>query len=109
MRIAFGITLLLVFFGVSCSKEPKACIEVDKTSVAVNADITFTSCSENALSYIWSFNGPDGASANSIQRSEGIFTFQFDTAGVYNIHLQAFYRYGWLGSWDSTSTNITVQ
>jgi hypothetical protein len=108
MRIFFGITLFLALLISSCNKEPEACIEVNQSSVAVGGDIEFRSCSKRALSFIWTFNGPDGASANDIQRSEEWFTFQFDTVGTYQVSLQAFYRYSWLGAWDSASTTVTV-
>ncbi|MCB9223520.1 MAG: PKD domain-containing protein [Crocinitomicaceae bacterium] len=108
MRLTLSLVLLIAFIAASCSKDPEACIEVDKNSVTVGESIQLTSCSKRALSFIWSFSGPEGATANSIQRSEESFSFSFDTAGSYTVKLQAFYRYSWLGAWDTTNTVITV-
>ena len=108
MRIAYGITLFTIFLMFSCSKNPEACIAVNKSSVAVGENIQFTSCSKRALSFIWSFSGPTGSSANNIERSEETFAYAFDTAGTYTVKLQAFYKYSWLGAWDTTSTVVTI-
>lgn len=109
MRIALGLTLLLSIILQSCNKPPKACIEVDKNSVAIGEVITFNAaCSKKALSYIWTIEGPVGASENSIQWSDETFTRAFSTSGEYVVKLTAYKKFSWLGESASASTNVSV-
>ena len=106
-------TLLFLLFGLgaitSCEKAVVACLETSSQSAAVGEEITLSSqCSEHALSFLWSFQGPAGASANTIQRSEDLFQFSFDTAGSYTVRLEAFRNYSWVGDTDSTFTTIVI-
>ena len=93
----------------SCKKPVNACIEVSSNSAAVDEEITFSSqCTENALSYLLSFEGPAGAAENNMQRSESLYQFSFGTAGNYKVTLEAYQNYSWVGEVDSTSTTITI-
>ncbi len=106
--ILFSSLIALGLFT-SCKKTVVACLETSSQSAAVGEEITFSSqCSEHALSFLWSFEGPSGAYANGVQRSEDLFQFSFDTAGTYNVKLEVYRNYSWVGDADSTSTTITV-
>ncbi|MEX1002145.1 MAG: PKD domain-containing protein [Crocinitomicaceae bacterium] len=108
MRKAIGITLFLAVTVISCNKGPEACIEMDKTSANVGESIEFRSCSKRALSYIWTFQGPEGAAVNDTARSEEWFFMEFDTSGSYTVQLQAFKKYSWLGESSTASANFTI-
>lgn len=93
---------------VACNKPPKACINTDATNVSVGTPVTFTSCSEKALSYTWFMNGPAGAPENDLGWSEEEFSRTFSVAGTYEVTLTAYEKFSWLGDADSTSTTIIV-
>lgn len=105
----FKIALLFVgFFALSCKKEPVACIETSSETGSVGQAITFTTCSENALSYDWYFVGPTGATENDIGYSEITFDHAFSMPGTYTVFHVAFERFSFLGESDTTSTVITI-
>jgi PKD repeat protein len=108
MRFTVGLTLFLGLSLGACNKAPEACIEVDKSSASTGSPIQFTSCSKHALSYIWSFDGPEGAIENDTMRSEETFSMSFSTAGTYTVHLDAYKRYSWLGESSSATTTVTI-
>lgn len=109
MRKSLGFTLLLALILFSCNKPPEACIQVDQDVVAVGTPVTLTSCSERALSYIWSMQGPVGAPENNIQWSEEVVTRSFSVPGTYTVTLEAYKKYSWIGDMASATTTITVQ
>lgn len=109
MRIAFGISILLVTTLFSCSKPPEACIISDNSSTTVGTAVTLSaSCSKRALSYIWSFEGPVDSNLNNVERSEEEITVAFDVAGSYTITLEAYEKFSWLGQMGSTTTSVSV-
>lgn len=76
--------------------------------MSVGTPVTFTSCSEKALSYTWFMNGPAGAPENDLGWSEEEFSRTFSVAGTYEVTLTAYEKFSWLGDADSTSTTIIV-
>lgn len=102
------IILITGLLFASCKKEPVACIDMS-TEVANAGDIvTFYTCSEKALSYHWTFEGPVGAPENQLEYSELQFNHIFNTPGTYTIRLTAYRNYSWLGESNSTERIITI-
>lgn len=83
-------------------------MEISSTTVSTGQDVTFKTCSENALSYDWYFVGPVGAPENSMGNSEMEFTHQFTVPGTYEVYHVAFEKFSSLGNADTTSQTITV-
>lgn len=107
MRFILGLAFLL-FMIASCSNPPKACIAMDQESIAVGTQVTFSSCSEKALSYVWTITGPVGATENSIQWAEESFTRAFALQGDYVVELTVYKKYSWGGQSDVTTGYFTV-
>ena len=105
-------TLLLIsILGLSlasCKKDPIACFELDSNIANTTTPIRFTSCSENTLSYLWSFSGPVGAPENVMQFSEPIIERTFSVPGTYTVQLEAFTNYSWVGEMSTTTTTFTI-
>ncbi|UKN02950.1 hypothetical protein K6119_05405 [Paracrocinitomix mangrovi] len=95
-------------FLLSCSKDPQACIDLSTTSASVGEEVTFTSCSKNALSYIWSIEGPTGVEENDMQWSESSFVHAFAVGGKYKIELKAYKKYSWIGQPSTSEATITI-
>lgn len=104
--LAFAFIATLVY---SCNKPPEACIEVDKTTASIGEEITFTSCSKRAQSYIWFFEGPVGAPENNIGSSDISFKQSFSVAGTYSVKLEAYKKFSFQGEMTSTTRNIVIQ
>ena len=107
MRIILGLVFLLLTIA-SCSNPPKACITLDQESIAVGTQVTFSSCSEKALSYVWTISGPVGATENNIQWAEESFTRAFAIPGDYVAELTVYKKYSWGGQSDVTTSYFTV-
>ncbi|MCG8576435.1 MAG: PKD domain-containing protein [Flavobacteriales bacterium] len=106
MRIALLASFLLLLFATSCKKTPEPCIETDQTAVGVGTEITFTSCSEKSLSYIWEISGPEGAPENEMGWSDIQFSHAFTVPGTYTVTLTAYEDFSFLG--ESASTEVTI-
>ncbi|MEZ4936870.1 MAG: hypothetical protein R2799_04685 [Crocinitomicaceae bacterium] len=102
-----GLILLATVF-VSCKKQPVACMELSTETASVGQAVTFTTCSENALSYDWYFVGPVGAPENDLGYSEITFDHAFSTAGTYTVVHVAFQKFSFLGESDTTTQVITI-
>ncbi|MCK4664529.1 MAG: hypothetical protein KAT68_16795 [Bacteroidales bacterium] len=60
IKLLSALLVLTIVILTTCKKpeeiiKPKACFTMSKTEAAVNEQITFTNCSENAESYLWNF------------------------------------------------------
>ena len=108
MRKVLGVTLFLAFIAVGCNKPPEACIEMEPSSAAVGEPIEFKSCSKRALSYLWTFEGPDSAAVNDTARSESVITMSFDMPGNYTVYLEAYKKYSWLGESSTATASFTI-
>ena len=106
-KLLLTISALTVLMT-SCKKEVVSCIQMDNTTSSTTSPIVFTSCSENTLSYIWSFSGPAGAPANSLQFSEPIFDHTFTVPGTYTVELVAYERYSWIGDQSTATATFTI-
>jgi hypothetical protein len=102
-------TVSIICLGLaSCNKPTTACIELSQNSVTTGTEMTFTSCSEKALSFTWYFTGPAGAPENDIGWSEPIFLNSFSVPGTYTVELTAFERYSFVGDQSITTATFTV-
>ncbi len=101
-----GLLLMLTF--ISCKKEVQACIDMDNTSISVGQSITFTSCSENELSYWWEIKGPDTAPENSKAWSDRVFTNKFTVAGSYTVTLKVYSDFSFQGDMAETTATFSV-
>ncbi len=99
------ISIIALF---SCKKEPVACMELSSENVAVGQEVTFTTCSEKALSYDWYFTGPVGAPENDTAFSDITFSLAFSMPGTYTVTHVAFEKFSFLGESDTTTKVITV-
>ncbi len=97
-----------MLFGVSCKKDPNACIEVGETSVSTGVPVSFTSCSENALSYEWYIEGPSGAPENSMGWSDEGFSNTFTITGTYIITLHAYEDFSFDGQVSTAESSIVI-
>lgn len=93
---------------VSCNKPTTSCIELSQSSVSTGTELTFTACSEEALSYAWYFSGPVGAPENDMGWSEPIFHHAFSIPGTYTVELTSYERYSFIGDQAVTTTTFTV-
>lgn len=107
-KILIVLSVFSILLMTSCKKNPEACMEVSSTNVTVGEEVTFTSCSKDALSYDWYFVGPVGAPENNIGNSEITFTHQFSTSGTYTVKHVAFEKFSFLGKSDTTETVVVV-
>ena len=76
--------------------------------MAAGTEMTFTSCSEEALSFAWYFSGPAGAPENDMGWSEPIFHHAFSVPGTYTVELTAYERYSFVGDQAVTTATFTV-
>jgi hypothetical protein len=106
MRLFLLIGLTLGMF--SCEKDPKSCMEISSENVSIGQDVTFKTCSENALSYDWFFIGPVGAPENTMGSSEMEWTNSFTVAGTYTVGHVAFEKFSFLGKADTTTKTLIV-
>ena len=83
-------------------------MEVSTETASVGQDVTFTTCSTNALSYDWYFIGPTGVPENDLGYSEITFNHAFSTAGTYTVVHVAFNKFSFLGDSDTTTKVITI-
>lgn len=67
----------------SCTKEPSANINANKTEVEVNEEISFTNSSQEAESYLWEFG--DGTTSTKKEPVKA-----YSKAGEYNVFLTAY-------------------
>lgn len=106
----FRFSSLILVLGVifSCKKDPKACIDMSAENVNVGQEVTFKSCSENALSYDWYFITPVGAPEDSLGNSELQFTNSFSVPGQYTVVHVAFEKFSFLGASDTTTKTLIV-
>ena len=79
----------IIALSVSCSKEPTACFDLDKTTAGVNEIISVdASCSQNADSYMWlGGDEPDSVvtiTGNASSANEG---YSYSQPGTYTIKL----------------------
>lgn len=81
---------------------------MSQASVNAGGEITFTSCSEEALSFAWYITGPTGAPENNIGWSEPTFTRAFSVSGSYQIELTAYQKYSFIGEQDIATATFTV-
>ena len=102
------LAVFTLLFSTSCKKTPEACMEKSADAVSTGQDVTFTSCSENALSLDWYFVGPVGAPENGMGNSEITFTHQFTVPGTYTVVHVAFENFSSLGESDTTTSILTV-
>lgn len=109
MKIRLLFTALIALLVLSCKKPPVACIDLDTNSVAVGSPIQFTSCSEKARSYLWTFSGPTASPENSIGSSDISFSQDFSVAGSYTVTLEAFKDFSFKGESSIANTTFTVQ
>lgn len=108
-RIAlfFGIVTLLALS--SCKKkEVTSCIELDNNAIATGQSITFTSCSENELSYYWTIEGPEDAPENTKVWNDRVITIPFTVTGAYTITLISYSKFSFLGDQATNSKTFTV-
>jgi len=85
--ILFSSALFIVFN--SCQKI-EACLEVNKTSVKVGEEITFTSCSENADAFSWfGVSGPSLTTVAGGTSCDDFWTVTFETTGTAIISIKA--------------------
>ena len=101
-----GLVTLLILS--SCKKNVTSCIELDKSSVSTGQSITFTSCSENELSYDWIVTGPDAAPENNLRWSDRVITIPFSVAGTYTITLNSHSKFSLLGDKATSTASFTV-
>ncbi len=106
LTLFIGISALLILF--SCKKKVTACIDAPASSYSIGQESVFTSCAENALSYDWRVNGPDGAPENSMGWSDRIIKVNFSVPGSYTITLNAYSDFSLLGDKESITANFTV-
>ncbi len=81
---------------------------MDKTSASVGQTITFTSCSENELSYWWEIKGPDTAPENSKAWSDRVFTNKFTVAGSYTVSLKVYSDFSFQGEMAEISAGFSI-
>ncbi|MFK8045437.1 MAG: PKD domain-containing protein [Crocinitomicaceae bacterium] len=111
MKLVSSLVILSLFaLVISCKKvkEPIPCIETDKSSVSAGDSITFTSCSENELSYIWEITGPDSSTENGLMWNDRVFTRAMSVPGTYKVKLIVFNNFSFLGDSASDSTTVVV-
>lgn len=106
MRLILGVFLILSLSA--CKKEPVACIEVDNTSISVGTPVTFTSCSENALSFEWYMDGPTGAPENSQGWSDPQIIHSFTVPGTYTVTLNAYDDFSFLGEVSTAKITMNI-
>jgi len=102
----FTIGTITLFFSCGKVEKPIPCIETDQTTVAAGESITFTSCSENDLSYIWKITGTDSSTENGLMWNDRVFTRAMSVPGTYKVKLTVFNDFSFLG--DSAADSITV-
>lgn len=73
----------LTLFAASCTTEPTAFINADKTEVEVDEQITFSNTSEDAESYLWEFG--DGTTS-----TEKAPVKAYTAAGSYTVRMTAY-------------------
>ena len=86
IKLLSALLILTIVILTTCKKpeeavKPTACFNMSKTEAAVNEQITFTNCSENAESYLWNFG--DGSSS-----TEKNTTHAYTEDGNYTINLR---------------------
>jgi len=109
VRILFTACAFIVLGFVGCNKPPKACIEMDQTTVGVGVPVTFTSCSKRALSYEWFMDGPPPAPENSQGWSDPQIIHSFSVAGTYTITLNVYSKFGFAGDKATATATLVVQ
>lgn len=77
---------------------PDACFTASKTSVSTDESVSFSNCSTDATSYVWSFG--DGTNSSWTSPSHA-----YESGGTYTVRLTAT---GAGGDSDSTTRTITV-
>lgn len=73
----------LTFSFASCTKEPTANINANKTEVEVNEEVSFTNSSQEAESYLWEFG--DGTTSTQKEPVKA-----YSKAGEYTVYLTAY-------------------
>jgi len=122
--------LVLVFVISSCTKKPEVSFTVNKTTAAVNEEITATSTSTDANEYSWFFyegivaSVQEGSSTSHVTEitewkecGNTTMTFKFDSVGTYTVLLKAcnwrggcpFKESGTSGFCDEATEIITIQ
>ncbi|MEZ4721848.1 MAG: hypothetical protein R2813_08245 [Flavobacteriales bacterium] len=90
MKTALKAALLIGTFALlSCTKEPKACMEIPP-EVVVFEEVELINCSQNAADYEWKVetNSNSGGKADRISHRESI-THTWDARGTFDISLEA--------------------
>ena len=100
--------LILATTLVSCKKKLTACIEMESTTFSVGQEVTFTSCSENVISYDWRISGPSSAPENMKGWSDRIITNSFSVPGSYTITLSTFDDFSLMGNKETESKTFTI-
>ena len=103
-----SLSILSILSLSSCKKDVTSCIEMDSSSISNGQTITFTSCSENELSYDWRINGPDAAPENNKGWSDKIISVKFTVPGNYEITLKSYPKFSKLGNEATSTTKFTV-
>lgn len=103
--LLFSLISILAF---SCEKPLVACIELSGTTIGVGDEIDFKSCSQNALSLAWSFEGPEGSPENNAASSDIEFSQSFSLAGTYKVRLHAYRKFSFAGEVAITETEIVI-
>jgi|SRR6218665_3052981 len=83
MKKAFFFAVITGAMFVACTK-PLACIGVNKTSAAVNEELTFTNCSENTHYVDWDFG--DGSTEMGYDNQ---VIHKYTQAGNYTVKITA--------------------
>lgn len=79
--IVYGILVIVI---AACQKQPLACFEADKTSIAAGDTIAFSSlCSENTHHYEWNFG--DGTTSELSNPAHS-----YTTKGTFTVTLTAY-------------------
>ena len=104
----FLLIAALPVYLTACNRPPEACIQTDMESAAVGTPVTFTSCSKRALSQDWFMTGPDSAAENSMGWSDASFTHTFTMPGTYEVRLNAYSKFSFMGDVRSTTQSFTV-
>jgi len=105
----FLLIVVLPVYLTACNKPPEACIETDMETASVGAPVTFSSCSKRALSQDWFMTGPAGAPENTMGWSDASFTHSFTVAGTYEIRLNAYSKFSFMGDVNTATQSFTVQ
>jgi len=103
-KVTFILALATIM--ASCTKKPTACATADKTSAAVNENVSFTSCSKDYNTLSWGLNSGPGTATFTDDGTGSTTNVSFNVAGTYEILLVAYSKKN--KKQDDTTVSIVI-